>query len=67
MKTDFPALYRSLVVDRNRAWLPKVEAYLRTHPKELVLVGVAHLVGEDGVVQGLRKRGYSVKKFRFEE
>lgn len=67
MKTDFPALYRTLVVDRNRAWLPKVEAYLQSPRKELVLVGVAHLVGEDGVVQGLKKRGYSVKKFRFEE
>jgi uncharacterized protein YbaP (TraB family) len=65
LKTDFPALFKTLVVDRNRAWLPKIEAYLQTPQKELVLVGVGHLVGEDGIIQDLKKRGYKVKKFRF--
>jgi uncharacterized protein YbaP (TraB family) len=62
MKKDYPNLYETLLAERNRDWLPKIERYLQTPQKELVLVGVGHLVGEDSVLDHLRRRGYRISK-----
>jgi len=59
---QFPDIYQSLLVKRNQAWLPKIEAMLATTAVEYVLVGALHLVGDDGVLEGLRQRGYQVRK-----
>jgi uncharacterized protein YbaP (TraB family) len=62
MKRDYPQLYKALLVDRNKKWLPKVEAYFKTEKREFVLVGVGHLVGADGVLAALEKKGYRVEQ-----
>jgi len=62
MKKNFPKLYKSLLTDRNNKWLNKIETYLQTPQKEFVLVGVGHMVGEDGLIEQLKRRGYDVKK-----
>lgn len=61
-QTDFPKLYASLIVQRNNAWLPKIETMLETKDIELVLVGALHLVGDDGVLDQLTTRGCHVEK-----
>jgi len=61
-KLEMPTLYRTLYVERNAAWLPRIENLLQTPETELVLVGVGHLVGEEGVVAELRRRGYTLEK-----
>jgi len=61
MRTKFPSVYSSLIVRRNKAWLPKIEAMLATEPKEFILVGAAHLAGKDGLIEALRKKGCSVE------
>lgn len=64
MRNDYPALYQRINVDRNDAWLPELAARLDT-PGEgdtLVVVGALHLLGEDGLVAGLRERGYTVER-----
>lgn len=61
-KKKYPKLYKTMMVDRNNQWLPEIEKYLATPETEMVLVGVGHLVGDDGVIHQLRKRGYSVAK-----
>lgn len=58
-----PGLYQSLVVDRNRAWMRSIRQYIDTPETELVLVGVAHLVGDDGLVALLRKEGFQVERY----
>jgi hypothetical protein len=59
---DEPQLYQRLLVERNRNWLPKLEAlFARTHPA-FVVVGAAHLVGPDGVVAMLKAKGYAVEQ-----
>lgn len=63
-RKQFPGIYRTLFTERNTAWLPVVEKYLATPEKELVLVGVGHLVGADGLVEALRRKGYEVSKVR---
>ena len=63
MKTDFPGLYRLLLVDRNNAWIPKIEALLVTPEIEFILVGALHLVASEGVISKLRALGYSVELY----
>lgn len=63
MRKQFPAIYQSLLVNRNRIWIPKIEAMLATPKKEFVLVGVLHLVSRDGVLEQLIQRGYQVEKW----
>ncbi len=63
MKRDYPALYRRINVQRNDAWLPKLEQRLaRQDDDTLVVVGALHLLGEDGVVEKLRAKGYTVER-----
>ncbi len=61
MRTKYPGIYTALIVRRNKAWLPKIEAMLATEPKELILVGVAHLAGKDSVLEALRKKGCTIE------
>lgn len=63
MRRRYPRLYRRINVDRNRAWLPQLQDWLRPGQGDtLVVVGALHLLGEDGVVQGLAARGYRVRR-----
>lgn len=62
MKRDYPALYRRINVQRNEAWLPKLERALARDDDTLVVVGALHLLGEDGVVEKLRAKGYTVER-----
>ncbi len=62
-KEEFPVLFKDLFVDRNNNWVPAIEQYLTTPETEFILVGVGHLVGEEGVIAQLKERGYAVEKF----
>ena len=62
LKTQQPKLYKKLVTVRNRTWLPMIEGYLKSPQTRFVLVGAAHLVGQDGIIELLRKKGYKVEK-----
>lgn len=63
MKRQYPALYRNINVARNDRWVPKLERYLQPgQGTTLVVVGTLHLLGEDGVVEKLRARGYQVER-----
>lgn len=48
--------------DRNRRWIPQIEALLAGGEDTLVIVGALHLVGDVGLVELLRARGYSVER-----
>jgi hypothetical protein len=52
-----PALYQSVLVARNRKWLPKIEALLNDNKNYLVIVGTGHLVGRGSVIELLQKDG----------
>jgi uncharacterized protein len=60
MKVD-SAVYDTLLVGRNRRWVPQIESCL-AQQRCFVVVGAAHLVGPDGLVAMLRSRGYTVKQ-----
>jgi len=64
MKAQYPDLYQRINVDRNRAWLPKLQALLDDGEGDnaLVVVGALHLLEQDGVVELLRAKGYTVER-----
>ena len=56
----FPSLYKPLVTDRNRRWMPQLEELLRSDDNSLVVVGALHLVGTGGLLELLRGKGYTI-------
>jgi uncharacterized protein YbaP (TraB family) len=57
---NYPAAYTSLLVERNRNWMPQLESCLAGRNSCFVVVGAAHLVGPDGLLTMLQKKGYRV-------
>jgi len=53
-------IQEKLIYDRNRKMISKIEEYLREKGTYFVVVGAGHLVGDRGIVEALRKKGYSV-------
>ena len=60
-KDRFPRIYHSLLVERNRNWIPRIEAMMNTKEIEFILFGALHLVGEDGILKQLEERGYTIE------
>jgi len=61
LKSD-PLMYQRLLVERNKNWMPKIEALFARPGKALVVVGAAHLVGPDGLLTMLKAKGYTVEQ-----
>jgi uncharacterized protein YbaP (TraB family) len=57
-----PAAYQSLVVERNRNWMPQLDACLARRSPCFVVVGAAHLVGPEGLLALLQRKGYRVEQ-----
>lgn len=55
-----PQMYDRLLIDRNRTWLPQIEALVARPKPAFVVVGAAHLIGPDGLLQTLKSKGYTV-------
>jgi uncharacterized protein YbaP (TraB family) len=50
------------MTDRNRNMTKKIASYLRSGGCVFVVVGAGHLVGELGIVELLRKEGFTVEQ-----
>src|SRR5436190_15669496 len=61
LKSD-PLMYQRLLVERNKNWMPKIEALFTRRGRALVVVGAAHLVGPDGLLAALKAKGYIVEQ-----
>jgi len=55
---SFPALYRMLVADRNKRWVPQIEKLLHENQDYFVVVGALHLVGDGGLLELMRRDGH---------
>ncbi|HEY0661351.1 MAG TPA: TraB/GumN family protein [Lysobacter sp.] len=64
MREKTPETYQLINVQRNDAWLPQVSAMLDAAKTgdTLVVVGALHLLGDDGIVEKLRGKGYTVER-----
>lgn len=53
---------KAMLTDRNIGMADKAEQYLAEGKNVFFVVGAAHMVGDDGIVQLLKDRGYTVKR-----
>jgi hypothetical protein len=54
--------YTSLIVERNNNWMPQLEKCLARTTPCMVVVGAAHLLGSDGLLALLQRKGYRVEQ-----
>lgn len=57
---ESPVIYKRLISDRNQSWVPRIEELLSGNKRAIVVVGAGHLVGNDGVVELLKKKKLKV-------
>jgi uncharacterized protein YbaP (TraB family) len=58
----YPAAYASLIVERNNNWMPQLDRCLARATPCLVVVGAAHLIGPDGLLALLQRKGYRLEQ-----
>ena len=59
---EFPQIHKKLLLDRNKEWTAKIEKQLAEGRNLFVVVGTAHLIGKDSVVDLLGKKGFKVQQ-----
>jgi uncharacterized protein YbaP (TraB family) len=59
---EFRVVYERMFDQRNIAMSDQIEGFMRTPGQYFVVVGAGHLVGDQGIVSLLAKRGYSPKQ-----
>jgi uncharacterized protein YbaP (TraB family) len=59
---QYPEVHEKIIVERNRRWVPQIEKILAQGDGAMVVVGAAHLVGKDGVIEMLKARGYALEQ-----
>ncbi|HWC98139.1 MAG TPA: TraB/GumN family protein [Candidatus Sulfopaludibacter sp.] len=57
-----PEITKVLLTDRNPHMADVAEQYLKAKDQAFLVVGAAHLVGKDGVIADLQKRGYKLQQ-----
>lgn len=55
-------LYQRLIVDRNEGMQQKIGQLIREHDTVFVVVGSAHLVGDDGIIARMKDEGYTLEQ-----
>ncbi|MEM7396661.1 MAG: TraB/GumN family protein, partial [Verrucomicrobiota bacterium] len=66
MRQEYPDLYKRLLVDRNRNWVPDIEKLIQSGVPTMIVVGAGHLVGEDSVNRMLEAKGHRIEQYRLE-
>ena len=61
LRRTAPGLYRRVVTERNARWAQTLDARLKGRGRTVVVVGVGHLIGPDGLPARLRALGYAVE------
>lgn len=62
MKKAAPDAYKTLIVDRNANWVRQIEKVMAGSDDIFIAAGAGHFIGEDGVVEMLKDKGYAVER-----
>lgn len=61
---DSPEFESTFLTNRNKSWIKPIQKIIKSN-KAFIAVGAAHLGGKDGVVELLRKKGYTLTPVKF--
>jgi uncharacterized protein YbaP (TraB family) len=61
LKAAAPGFFRRAVTERNLRWTAALDRRLKGQGRSVVVVGMGHLIGPEGLPERLRALGYSVK------
>ena len=64
-KKKNPRYHRELLTNRNKRWIPQFESFLQENQNVLVIVGAAHLLGNDGLLRLLSEKGHTPERMSF--
>ncbi len=53
-------IYEVIIYNRNKTMASRIEDFLKIRETHFVIVGAGHLVGERGIIEILKKKGYQV-------
>jgi len=59
---EYPTIYEQLVTSRTKNWVPVIESLLKRGRKCMVVVGTGHVIGNEGLVELMKKKGYKVEQ-----
>jgi uncharacterized protein YbaP (TraB family) len=59
---DLAPYYQTMIDERSLGMLEKIEEFLAGNETYFIVVGAAHLVGDNGLINLLTKKGYVVKQ-----
>jgi uncharacterized protein YbaP (TraB family) len=59
---EHPDMYDRMMVQRNNKWVSRIEGLLNQDGNVLVIVGAGHLVGDENLLQLLRRGGYKLEQ-----
>lgn len=59
---EYPDLYNTFVVERNKRWMKKLNALLKKPTPCMVVVGAGHLPGKGGLLTLLKENGYTLEQ-----
>ena len=62
MKEHWPIIYKTLVTDRNSAWMPQIKEFLASGQVYFVIAGLLHMHGTDGLLRQLEDCGCTVEQ-----
>ena len=55
-------IFEKVIYERNMKMASKIEDFLRTRETIFVIVGAGHLVGDRGIIETLKRRGYLIEQ-----
>jgi uncharacterized protein YbaP (TraB family) len=55
---EYPGIYNAVITKRNMNWMSHIESFMKQKENHMIIVGAGHLVGENGLVALLKKKGY---------
>ncbi|UCF02092.1 MAG: TraB/GumN family protein [Deltaproteobacteria bacterium] len=58
----YPEVYAKMLVERNQKWVKQIEDLSKQNGHTLVVVGAAHLVGDDSILELLKRKGFEVEQ-----
>jgi len=61
-ESNDPEMFYRMFAKRNARWLPQIERLTHENFNCLVIVGAGHLVGNHGLIETLRHRGYRIEQ-----